>query len=588
MLKNLLMVLFCISIVQGVQRYEAEDAVVDENAIVKVEDADASGGMYINMKEGTLSFDVTVSSSDFYTLWVVYSQPSDTNGKIQNLSVNGVSKGQISFPYVNEFVRLKGSAKIKLVNGSNTIQITKSWGWVNIDYIELTHYEATPFKLPEMLVTPVASENAKKLYSFIKENFEKKVISGVMTNRVMENDGNNTPMTVETQEEVAWIISKSGKIPALMGFDFMHGSGKSSDNMWHMGYTAAAIALAEDLYKKGGIPTFCWHWKDPSKSVEAFYSPSSGNTPSVEFNLLKAFKDAPVCETFDTESAEYKAIIGDLDQIAGYLKILAEKNVPVLWRPLHEASGKWFWWGYRGANACKSLYKLMFERYTKEHHLNNLIWVWTTDEASDALDWYPGDQYVDIVGRDYYYYPREKNHGSLVASFEKVKDIFAGKKIIALSENGSIPHPDSMKADGAGWSWFMPWYGEYTMDGWAHDNTAEDWKSIMNNAYVITLDKMPGWDKYKPGVSTILWSENVNRNDIKLQLKQGKCVFSTGVKGIRTVEVYTLQGKLTGSYEVSQGSVLHSIDIGYIARGTYLVRLVDDAFISQSQVLVVR
>ena len=68
----------------------------------------------------------------------------------------------------------------------------------------------------------------------------------------------------------------------------------------------------------------------------------------------------------------------------------------------------------------------------------------------DALDWYPGDEYVDIIGRDYYYYPREANHGSLVASFEKVKEIFNGRKIIALTENGSIPHPDSLIGDEAG------------------------------------------------------------------------------------------------------------------------------------------
>jgi mannan endo-1,4-beta-mannosidase len=588
MSKNVLILLFCVSMILAAERYEAENAIVDENSIQKVDDPTASGGVYINMKEGALSFTVSVSTADFYTLWVVYSEPGDTNGKIQNLSVNGVSKGQISFPCTSVFTRLKGSAKIKLVKGANTIQITKSWGWVNIDYVELTPYEETPFKIPEMLVTPDVSDNTKKLYNFIKENFGKKVISGVMTNRVMENDGKNTPMTVQTQEEVAWIISKSGKAPALMGFDFMHGSGKSSDNMWYTGYTAAAIALAEDLYKKGGIPIFCWHWKDPSKSVEAFYSPSSGNTPYVDFNLLKAYKDAPACETFDTESAEYKAIIGDLDQIAGYLKELSNKSVPVLWRPLHEASGKWFWWGYRGAKACRSLYRLMFDRFTKVHHLNNLIWVWTTDEAADALDWYPGNAYVDIVGRDYYYYPREANHGSLVASFEKVKDIFGGEKIITLGENGSIPHPDSMKADDAGWSWFMPWYGDYTMDGWAHDNTADDWKSVMNNDYVITLDKMPGWDNYKLKISAPVQSEKVNKNGITLQVKQGKCVITSAMKGINNIEVYTLQGKRVGSQTTHPGSVSNSIDLGLLTSGTYLVRMVDNNSVRYSQVLVKR
>jgi hypothetical protein len=141
---------------------------------------------------------------------------------------------------------------------------------------------------------------------------------------------------------------------------------------------------------------------------------------------------------------------------------------------------------------------MMYARMTGQHALNNLSWVWTSDEAGDALDWYPGDDVVDIVGRDYYFYPRIADHGSLVASFEKVKEIFGGKKIIALTENGSIPHPDSLQGDGSGWSYFMPWYGDYTMDGWAHDNTAADWNAVMNHEYVITLDEMPGWAGYTP------------------------------------------------------------------------------------------
>jgi mannan endo-1,4-beta-mannosidase len=223
---------------------------------------------------------------------------------------------------------------------------------------------------------------------------------------------------------------------------------------------------------------------------------------------------------------------------------------------MHEASGKWFWWGYSGPKACVALYKLLFQRLTGTHGLNNLIWVWTTDEAGDALDWYPGDEYVDIVGRDYYYYPREANHGSLVASFEKVKELYDGKKIVTLSENGSIPHPDSLVSDGAGWSYFMPWYGDYTMDGWAHDNTAADWNSIMNNAYVITLDKMPGWDKYVVPVTE-------GRHD-----DFGKAITIGNGRGF--VEI-ALTGTPAASVELItlQGERITTLGKGYFTKGTY-------------------
>lgn len=554
-------------------RYEAENGMVDSNAVQKTADPNASGGYYVAMKTGDLSFKVTVSAAGFYTVWASYSQPYDSSGKIQNLSVNGVSKGQISFPYKPSFATIKASPKIKLEAGANTVEIIKSWGWVNIDYIEITPFTPTSFTIASTPVTPNASENARKMYGFIRQNFQKKIISGVMTNTVMQNDGKYTPDTVENQTEVAWIIKASGKTPALLGLDFMHSTGLNSEKEWYKGYTNATIALAQNIYKKGGIPAYCWHWKDPSLAVETFYSPSSGNSPSTTFNLNKAFTDSTTCTSFNTGSAEYQAIIHDMDTVAGYLKILADKGVPVLWRPLHEASGKWFWWGYKGALACKALYRLMFERFTGHHGLNNLIWVWTTDEAGDALNWFPGDAYVDILGRDYYYYPRIANHGSLAASFENVKGLFGGTKIIALAECGSVPHPDSMAGDGAGWSYFMPWYGEYAMDGWAHDNTAADWNSILNNPYVITLDKMPGWADYVP----VHASPRI-RDSKSISLHYAPCsreiVLTGTLSGVASVELYNMQGAfVTALNHGALGAGASRFSLNAVARGVYCIRV---------------
>jgi mannan endo-1,4-beta-mannosidase len=562
-----------ISVAASADRYEAENAIIDENSVQKVTDEIASGGYYVNMKEGGLSFKTTVNTAGFYTLWAFYSQVGDSVKKVQNLSVNGISTGQIDFPFTTTFQRLKASIKINLPAGANTIEITKSWGWVNIDYVELTPYEdITPFNINTNLVTPNASENARKVFGFLSTNFQKKVVSGVMTSDVMQTDGKYTPDTVENQTEVAWIINASGKTPALLGVDFIHATGKNSESEWHQGYTRATVSLAENLFKKGGIPAYCWHWKDPDHAVEAFYTKSSGNTPFVSFNLNNAYVDSTTCEAFNTTSDEYKAIIRDIDIVAVYFKTLADKGVPVLWRPVHEASGKWFWWGERGPKACRGLYRLMFDRMVNFHKLNNLIWVWTTDEAGDALEWYPGDDYVDIVGRDFYYYPRIANHGSLAASFEKVKEIFKGKKLVALSENGSVPYPDNLVKDGAGWSYFMPWNLDWTMDGWAHDNTAADWKLIMNHDYVITLDEMPGWSQFSVKTKSLLqkptpgnFTINYERGILKLTLQNERtdAVEIYNLKGTRVAILN--QGRLTdGSYR---------FDISNIAKGIYLVHV---------------
>jgi mannan endo-1,4-beta-mannosidase len=556
-------------------RYEAESAIVDENSVQKVADAGASGGFYVNMKEGALSFHVTAAAGGFYTLWTAYTQTSDPNGKIQNLTVNGSAKGQIAFPLTagTAFATLKASSKIKLEAGANTIGIEKSWGWVNIDYIEVLPYVETPFSIAPVLVSPNASENARKVYGFLKQNFRTKVVSGFMTNNVMQTDGKYTPMTVQNQTESAWIQTASGgKIPALMGVDFLHATGLNSTSEWHQGYTKATLALAEDMFKQGGIPAYCWHWSDPSLGVERFYSPSSGN-PATDFNLNNAFLDSTTAAAWNTASPEYQGIIRDLDIIAGHLKTLADKGIPVLWRPLHEASGKWFWWGYRGPKACKALYQLMFDRFTGMHGLNNLIWVWTTDEAGDAADWYPGDAYVDIIGRDYYYYPRIANHGSLVASFENLKDLFGGSKLITLSENGSVPYADSMQSDGAGWSYFMPWYGDYTMDGWAHDNTAADWKAILNHAYTLTLDRMPGWANYT-GVQPARPHAPGAKRDISIRYAAGEVDIIAPGSDPAVLEVFNFSGaRIATLAPEGPGAGVRHFRMQRMEKGVYFVRM---------------
>ena len=554
-------------------RIEAENAVpADDHKVVVSENAKSSGGKFVEMKDGNLEFKVTVPTAGYYTLWTTYQLPTESGSKIQNLTVNGVSAGQISFGISDDFKTIKGAGKIKLSAGENTIGIVHSWGWVNIDYIELTEYEASPWNISKNLVTPEPTESAQKLYNFLLTNFGKHVISGVMTDRPFENDGQYTPQDFSTQTELKYIHDASGKNVVLVGFDFMHATGKNSEELWFQGYTHASLEMAKTVWNAGGIPAFNWHWKDPTKEVEAFYTKSSGNTPYTEFSINKAYDEAS--GKWKTDSDAYKAIVRDMNIVADSLLRLQKEGVALIWRPLHEASGKWFWWGTDGAKPCIALYKLMFDIFVNQKGLHNLIWVWTTDEASDALDWYPGDEYVDVVGRDYYYYPREANHSSLVGSFETVKEMFGGKKIVTLSENGSVPYPDEMKADGANWSWFMPWYGDYAMEGWANDNNKESWKTVMNNEYTLTLEDMPGWDKYKieeqhttgiqgkSSVASHMASVSVIKKNLQINLPGSECA---------NVRIFDMKGHQVINRTIRANN--ESINMEALASGLYIVKI---------------
>ena len=554
-------------------RIEAENAVpADDHKVVVSENAKSSGGKFVEMKDGNLEFKVTVPTAGYYTLWTTYQLPTESGSKIQNLTVNGVSAGQISFGISDDFKTIKGAGKIKLSAGENTIGIVHSWGWVNIDYIELTEYEASPWNISKKLVTPEPTESAQKLYNFLLTNFGKHVISGVMTDRPFENDGKYTPQDFSTQTELKYIHDASGKNVVLVGFDFMHATGKNSEELWFQGYTHASLEMAKTVWNAGGIPAFNWHWKDPTKEVEAFYTKSSGNTPYTEFSINKAYDEAS--GKWKTDSDAYKAIVRDMNIVADSLLRLQKEGVALIWRPLHEASGKWFWWGTDGAKPCIALYKLMFDIFVNQKGLHNLIWVWTTDEAIDALDWYPGDEYVDVVGRDYYYYPREANHSSLVGSFETVKEMFGGKKIVTLSENGSVPYPDEMKADGANWSWFMPWYGDYAMEGWANDNNKESWKTVMNNEYTLTLEDMPGWDKYKideqhttgiqgkSSVASHMASVSVIKKNLQINLPGSECA---------NVRIFDMKGHQVINRTIRAHN--ESINMEALASGLYIVKI---------------
>ena len=410
-LKLLLCFLFFLSEQSFSQTYEAENATLSNGADIR-NSTSASGDKYVYMGEGNILFSVQVQDAGAYNLKICFSQTYD-GYKAQNVAVNGTTAGAVPFlrtgPGPNPVFE-ETKTIISLNAGANTIAITKSWGWVDIDYIELEQYQFTPFTINPNPVIPQPAESAVKLYSFLRENFQQKTISGVMTSDMLMNTEDH-PLLLSDQREVNYIYNSSGKMPALVGFDFLNSTGKefSTGNPWHKSFTEASLSMAAELWEAGGIPVFCWHWRNPLHHDDEFYESESN------FDLATAFTNSS-CTEWNTGSESYLAIIRDIEIVSGLLKRLQDNGVAILWRPLHEASGGWFWWGRnKNATACKALYLLMFDRMVNHHGLHNLIWVWTSDGV-DA-DWYPGDDYVDLIGRDFYYSPREKNHSSLIGEF---------------------------------------------------------------------------------------------------------------------------------------------------------------------------
>lgn len=419
----------------------------------------------------TFTFNATVSGK--YSIFIGYD--GLYGAKVVNVTVNG---NVICIQGTTQQEELEAGTFL-LNEGANTIEITPSWTWFRIDYIRIVDGSSSgvQFDVAQAPVDANASDAAKKLYSFLYDNFGKKTISGIMTGDMSSANGD-----VTQHDDVKAVYEASGKYPALVGFDFMNATGQSADNnAWFKQYTEAALELAKDTWRRGGLPAFTWHWRDPSRVTDAFY------TADCSFKISDALNGDG---SWNTESEIYQNIIRDIDHIADYFLALQSEGIGCIFRPLHECSGGWFWWGREGAEPYLKLYHLVFDEMVNVKGVHNIIWVWNAGE-NDA-DWNPGDSYYDVAALDIY--NADFDYSSNYAAFDKLKTLTAGKKLIALSENGPIPDIDKEFEEEAIWSWWMPWY--QTWNGQFVDKTSrEEWTKCMGDDRVITLgDRTGGWN----------------------------------------------------------------------------------------------
>ena len=220
----------------------------------------------------------------------------------------------------------------------------------------------------------------------------------------------------------------------------------------------------------------------------AVYLENNGTAldPNKDYAFYKADTEFDATNATVEGTWENKVFTEDLKNAAAYLKLLRDADIPVLWRPFHEAAGGWFWWG-KDAASFKSLWIAMFN-YFKTEGLDNLIWVWTT-EGNDA-DWYPGDQYVDIVGRDVY----NRETADCVSEYTSIAENY-GNKIVSLSECGTVGLISEQWASGARWSWFMPWYDGTNEDGSPVVHADEAWwKDAMSQEFVVSREELPSME----------------------------------------------------------------------------------------------
>ncbi len=425
---------------------------------------DGATDVSVDLGSITLTYDTPVTLKDASKITM---SGVDVSAAAQNLRLN-ITFGTLE--YETEYTLVVSSGAVVATTGGVAAETVSVSFTTEEDPDALPYTPGTPGDYSSSLVTanPIASATA--VYEYLLSIYGSKTVSGSMAQVAWNTD------------EADWVHQWTGKYPAMAFFDYIHLPYSPAN--W---IDYSDITPVSDWWNAGGLVGASWHWLVPTSQGSSDYTYATDGTFDAS--------DAVVSGTWENDVVE-----ADLAKISEYLLLLQDAGIPVIWRPLHEAagntytynSGAWFWWGADGADAYKALWKYMFE-YFNNKGIRNLIWVWTTQTSatSDAdYDFYPGDDYVDIVGRDIY----TNSSASDIASQYSTIAAMVPNKMVALSELGDVAGIADQWEAGAQWLYYMPWYdydNDYTQ-GYAHIYADISWwTSAFNSGYVVDRSELP-------------------------------------------------------------------------------------------------
>ncbi|MBW3127726.1 glycosyl hydrolase [Hymenobacter profundi] len=312
------------------------------------------------------------------------------------------------------------------------------------------------FFLLYLLSTTSAFAQSKKVLPYLQR------ISGKQTLAGQHNKEPNAEPTKWTD----YIHRTTGKYPALWSGDFLFQQ-ENIDNRWKM------VQEAERQYKASAVVNIMWHACPPGSGEPCGWDPGLLNQLLTDAQWQELLTDGtPLNKTWKSR----------MDDIAVYLQYLKDKQVEVLFRPLHEMNQGKFWWGGRpGPNGTARLYQITHDYLRNTKGLTNLIWVWDMQDMSrDFAQYNPGPEYWDVFAFDVY------DKGYDQSWYDYILPL-VGNKPMAIGECAVLPTPELLTKQPR-WVFFMDW-AELVQE----KNSVEVIKRIYNAPRVLTRDEMPQW-----------------------------------------------------------------------------------------------
>ena len=320
-----------------------------------------------------------------------------------------------------------------------------------------------PTELSMKLVSPNALPVAQELYTYLWDLYGHYSVSGARS----YDDW--------TRGEYDWVKQWTGSTPAMAVFNYniLHRSPSSVLNY-------SNIAPIEKWWSEGGVVAADWYWMVPTAEGVRQYTMLGRQTTLTVENML----------TEGTwENGQMKT---DLKEMADMLLLLAEKDIPIVWRPLPDASSSTstgvndvYWWGNGGAEGFKALWRQMFD-YFEQRGVNNLVWVWASRMGD--FSYYPGDEYVDVICCDVF-----GRTASSVGGYWAALEEYFPHKMLVLGDFGSVPTIGDQMNIGAHWAYFAPSadMNNDFMESYAHPYaTMSWWQQTLSDDRVLTREEL--------------------------------------------------------------------------------------------------
>jgi len=338
------------------------------------------------------------------------------------------------------------------------------------------------------------TQETKNLYSGLKRSANKGVIFGQQDALAYGLNADKSRWIGD--ENRSDIKSISGEHPGLVGYDLGHLELDSANNLDGVPFSRIKTDIRKN-YERGGINTISWHPNNPLDLSKTTWD-------KAEFTIRKILSDEQNRKNFEKT----------LDKLADFfLSLKGSKGelIPVIFRPYHEHTGSWFWWG---ADHCtpeeyKQFWKLTIDYLQKTRKVHNLLIAYSTDNFKNKehyLERYPGDDLVDILGFDTYHRNPPKSDSAFIANAARmvttIRDLGKSSgKPFAITETGleQITEADWWTKiiqpiiKNSGLSYILVWRNgrpDHYYAPFEGNNTVEDFRKLQQSGNILLEKKV--------------------------------------------------------------------------------------------------